>query len=93
MGICCEFQVVLSVAEHHSNIVPWQLIAEKTGIVLKFAGLTEDERIDVAELKTLISNKTKLVALCHVSNTLGQLPLMALTSTHSCQLHLLGIEV
>ncbi|CAM6128514.1 unnamed protein product [Calypogeia fissa] len=64
-------EVVLSIAEHHSNIVPWQLIAEKTGIVLKFASLTEDERINCDELKTLISNRTKLVSLCHISNTLA----------------------
>jgi cysteine desulfurase/selenocysteine lyase len=70
-------QIILSVAEHHSNIVPWQLIAKKTGLVLKFAKLTEDERMDVAELKSLITDKTKLVAVHHVSNTLGKLLILA----------------
>ncbi|BBN12911.1 cysteine desulfurase / selenocysteine lyase [Marchantia polymorpha subsp. ruderalis] len=66
-------EIVLTVAEHHSNLVPWQLVAEKVGVVLKFATLTEDESIDIEQLKGLISNRTKLVALHHVSNTLGSI--------------------
>ncbi|KAL2643833.1 hypothetical protein R1flu_011420 [Riccia fluitans] len=66
-------EIVLSVAEHHSNLVPWQLLAQKVGIVLKFATLTEDETVDIEQLKRLISNRTKLVAIHHVSNTLGSI--------------------
>ncbi len=64
-------EVILSVMEHHSNLIPWQLIAQKTGAVLKFVGLTETEEFDLDEFKTLISDKTKLVAIVHISNTLG----------------------
>ena len=64
-------EVVLSVMEHHSNIVPWQLLARERGIVLKFAKLTPDQTLDVAHLETLISSRTKLVSIAHVSNTLG----------------------
>jgi len=64
-------EIILSVMEHHSNIVPWQLIAQKTGAVLKFVGLTPAETFDLAEFKQLISEKTKLVSVAHVSNTLG----------------------
>lgn len=65
-------EVVLSVVEHHSNIVTWQLIAQRTGAILKFADLTADEsQVDEAALLSLISKNTKLVAIHHVSNTLG----------------------
>eukprot|EP00271_Cylindrocystis_brebissonii_P000648 TRINITY_DN10782_c0_g1_i1.p1 TRINITY_DN10782_c0_g1~~TRINITY_DN10782_c0_g1_i1.p1 ORF type:complete len:535 (+),score=90.77 TRINITY_DN10782_c0_g1_i1:204-1808(+) len=64
-------EIVLSVAEHHSNLVPWQMLAQRTGAVLKFAGLAADERIDEEELLGLIGSRTKLVAIHHVSNTLG----------------------
>lgn len=71
-----SLQVVLSVAEHHSNIVPWQILSQKTGAVLKFASLSSEEIVDLEELRGLISNKTKLVALHHVSNTLGSQPVL-----------------
>ena len=64
-------EIILSVMEHHSNIVPWQLIADKTGAVLKYVQLTPTEEFDFAHYKSLLSNKTKLVSLVHVSNTLG----------------------
>jgi cysteine desulfurase/selenocysteine lyase len=57
--------------EHHSNIIPWQLIAQKTGAVLKYVGLTPDEGFDLEQFQQLISDKTKLVSVVHVSNTLG----------------------
>lgn len=65
-------QIVLTIAEHHSSIVPWQIVAQRTGAVLKFVNLTEDEVPDVGELKGMLSNKTKLVVLHHVSNVLGE---------------------
>ncbi len=64
-------EIILSVMEHHSNLIPWQLVAQKTGAVLKFVELTETEEFDLEQFKTLISNRTKLVAVVHVSNTLG----------------------
>lgn len=64
-------EIILSVMEHHSNLVPWQLVAQRTGVVLKFVELTETEEFDFEQFKTLISEKTKLVAIVHVSNTLG----------------------
>ena len=64
-------EVVLSVAEHHSNIVPWQLLAQRRGLVLKFAELTGSEEVDLEKLAALITPRTRLVSLVHVSNMLG----------------------
>ena len=64
-------EIILSVMEHHSNIVPWQFVAEKTGAVLKFVELTPAETFDLEQFKNLISQKTKLVSIVHISNTLG----------------------
>jgi hypothetical protein len=64
-------EVVLSVAEHHSNLVPWQLLAQRRGLVLKFVGLTESEELDLEQLAGLITPRTRLVSLVHVSNMLG----------------------
>lgn len=64
-------EIILSVMEHHSNIVPWQMIAEKTGAVLKYVQLTNTETFDLEQYESLLSDKTKLVAVVHVSNTLG----------------------
>ena len=67
-----ESQVILTVAEHHSNIVPWQIIAKKTGAVLKYVSLTKGEVADMDQLKDLLNNRTKLISLQHVSNVLGE---------------------
>ena len=64
-------EIILSVMEHHSNIVPWQIIAQKTGAVIKWIQLTKDESLDLDNFKSLLSEKTKLVSVVHVSNTLG----------------------
>lgn len=64
-------EIILSVMEHHSNLVPWQLVAQKTGAVLKFVELTETQEFDFEQYKSLLSDKTKLVSVVHVSNTLG----------------------
>jgi cysteine desulfurase / selenocysteine lyase len=64
-------EIILSVMEHHSNIVPWQLVAQKTGAVLKFVELTPEETFDLEQFKSLLCEKTKLVSTVHVSNTLG----------------------
>ena len=64
-------EVVITVAEHHANIVPWQLLAKERGIVVKAAGLTPDETVDLEHLERLVGPRTKLVATFHVSNVLG----------------------
>ena len=65
-------QIVLTVAEHHSAIVPWQLVAQKTGAILKFISLTKDEVPDIEKLKEMITRKTKLLVVHHISNVLGR---------------------
>ncbi|MGG6293457.1 SufS family cysteine desulfurase [Leptolyngbya sp. AN02str] len=64
-------EIILSVMEHHSNLIPWQLLAKRTGVVLKFVELTETQEFDFEQYKSLLSDRTKLVSVVHVSNTLG----------------------
>jgi cysteine desulfurase / selenocysteine lyase len=64
-------EIILSVMEHHSNLVPWQMLAQRTGAALKFVQLTDTQEFDLDHFRTLISDKTKLVAIVHISNTLG----------------------
>jgi cysteine desulfurase/selenocysteine lyase len=64
-------EIILSVMEHHSNLVPWQMVAQRTGAVLKFVGLTESMEFNFDEYMSLVSPKTKLVAISHASNVLG----------------------
>nr|WP_324616358.1 cysteine desulfurase [Lusitaniella coriacea] len=64
-------EIILSVMEHHSNLVPWQTIAQKTGAILKHVRLNEQEEFDLEHFKSLLTEKTKLVAVVHISNTLG----------------------
>ncbi|MCW2403823.1 cysteine desulfurase/selenocysteine lyase [Sphingobium sp. B1D7B] len=64
-------RILLSTLEHHSNIVPWQLIAERTGAQIDVAPLTPDGRIDLDAMAAMIRPEHKLVALAHVSNVLG----------------------
>jgi cysteine desulfurase/selenocysteine lyase len=60
-------EIILSVMEHHSNLVPWQFVAQRTGAVLKFVGLTEDQEFDLEQYRSLVSDKTRLVAVNHVA--------------------------
>jgi cysteine desulfurase/selenocysteine lyase len=64
-------EIILSVMEHHSNLVPWQMVAQRTGAVLKVVSLTATEEFDFDQFRSLLSDKTKLVTVVHVSNTLG----------------------
>ncbi|WP_411869655.1 SufS family cysteine desulfurase [Vulcanococcus limneticus] len=64
-------EVLLTVMEHHSNLVPWQLLAARTGCVLRHAGLTESGELDLDDLRSKITERTRLVSLVQVSNTLG----------------------
>ncbi|MGI5836869.1 MAG: aminotransferase class V-fold PLP-dependent enzyme, partial [Chloroflexota bacterium] len=64
-------EILLSVMEHHSNLIPWQQVAAKTGAVLRFIPLNTDGTLDLTDISRLISDRTKLVAVSHVSNVLG----------------------
>ena len=63
-------EIVISIMEHHSNIVPWQEVAKKTGAILKFVYL-KDGQLDMDDLRKKITNQTKFVSIAHVSNVLG----------------------
>ncbi|WP_244928305.1 cysteine desulfurase [Nocardioides sp. W7] len=63
--------VVTTEMEHHSNIVPWQLLTERTGATLKWFGITDDGRLDLSNIDELITERTKVVTLTWVSNMLG----------------------
>lgn len=64
-------EIILSVIEHHSNLVPWQLLAQKTGAILKFVEMKDDMTLNMASFNQLLSSKTKIVAISHASNVLG----------------------
>lgn len=64
-------EVLTTVMEHHSNLVPWQQVCEQTGAVLRHVPLTEDGRLDMVALDELLTEKTKLVTVVSISNTLG----------------------
>ena len=64
-------EIIVSEEEHHSNIVPWQLLCERKGAMLKVLGIDDEGHLKIDELKTLISSRTKLVCIAHVSNVLG----------------------
>lgn len=72
--------IVVTEMEHHANLIPWQQLATRTGATLKWFSVTEDGRLDVAQIDTVIDEKTKVVALTHQSNVLGTInPLDAIT--------------
>jgi cysteine desulfurase/selenocysteine lyase len=64
-------EIVLSVMEHHSNIVPWHFLRERQGAVLKWVDARDDGSLDIEALDAAIGPKTKLVAITHMSNVLG----------------------
>jgi cysteine desulfurase / selenocysteine lyase len=64
-------EIIISHMEHHSNIVPWQMLCERKGAILKVIPITLEGELKLDEFRKLISSKTKLVAVTHVSNTLG----------------------
>jgi cysteine desulfurase/selenocysteine lyase len=64
-------EIVITEMEHHSNLVPWQELARRTGATLRWIGVTDDGRLDLADLDTVITERTKVVAFTHVSNVLG----------------------
>jgi len=78
-------EIVITEMEHHSNIVPWQLLCERTGATLRWFGITPDGRLDLSALDDLITERTKLVALVHQSNVLGTINPVALIAGRAHQ--------
>ena len=64
-------EIVISEMEHHSNLVPWQLLAARSGARLRYVGLTDQGQLDLDHLASLLGSRTRVVALSHVSNALG----------------------
>ncbi len=64
-------EVLITAMEHHSNIVPWQLQAKKNGIVVKVIPMSDDGVLDISAMDNLITDRTKLVSVTHISNVLG----------------------
>lgn len=64
-------EILITEMEHHSNIVPWQMLAQRKNLTLKYIPLSENGELDLSELDTLLTSKTKLVSFTHISNSLG----------------------
>ncbi|CAM3548076.1 SufS family cysteine desulfurase [Parendozoicomonas haliclonae] len=64
-------EILLSAMEHHANIVPWQLVAERTGATIKVIPITESGELDLAAFQQLLNSNTKVLSVTHVSNALG----------------------
>ncbi|MEO6043065.1 MAG: cysteine desulfurase [Tepidiformaceae bacterium] len=64
-------EIVLSLMEHHSNIVPWQMLAKRAGANLRYAAVNDDGTLDLDSLRSLVTPSTKLVSIVHMSNVLG----------------------
>lgn len=64
-------EILLSVMEHHSNLVPWQMLAQRTGAKLRFIDIDDEGRLDLGSFDKLLSERTRLVAIAHISNALG----------------------
>lgn len=64
-------EVIVSVMEHHSNIVPWQMLCQRKGMTLKVIPMNENSELDLDAYKNMLSEKTKIVSVTHVSNVLG----------------------
>lgn len=67
-------EIVISIVEHHSNMIPWQLIAAERGAVLRYVDIDDEGRLRMDQLESMIGPKTKMVALAHASNVLGVHP-------------------
>ena len=66
-----EDEVVISIMEHHSNLVPWQYVTNKTGSILKYMYINDNFEISKEEIESKITDKTKIVGITHISNVLG----------------------
>lgn len=75
--------------EHHANIVPWQQLAKRKNATLKFIPMTKDGELQLDDIKATINDKTKIVAIAHVSNVLEQLMMLKL----SLKLHMNMVQL
>jgi len=83
-------EILLTVMEHHSNIVPWQQLAQRQGVILRWVGLTDEGTLDLEQFRACLSERTKLVAVTMVSNVLGGVNPVAQLSQWS---HAVGARV
>jgi cysteine desulfurase / selenocysteine lyase len=83
-------EVVISEMEHHSNIVPWQLLCQRTGARLRWFGVTQDGRLDTSSADDLINERTKILAISHQSNVLGTINPVAVLAARA---HAVGAVV
>jgi cysteine desulfurase/selenocysteine lyase len=83
-------EVVISEMEHHSNIVPWQLLCQRTGARLRWFGVTQDGRLDISSADDLINERTKILAISHQSNVLGTINPVAVLAARA---HAVGAVV
>lgn len=76
-------EIVITEMEHHANLVPWQELCDKTGATLRWIGLTDDGRLDLADLDQLINERTRCVSVVHQSNILGTINNISLIGEHA----------
>ena len=69
--LCPEDEILISEMEHHSNIIPWQRLAKRTGAKIQYIPITIDGELDLSEVNNLFNSNTKIVSITHVSNVLG----------------------
>ena len=83
-------EILISEMEHHANIVPWQIACEQTGAVLKVIPVLDDGSLDISAFEALLSEKTKLLSIVHISNSLGTInPIKSMIN----KAHALGVPV
>jgi cysteine desulfurase/selenocysteine lyase len=89
-------EIIVSLLEHHANIVPWQLVAQETGAVIKVAPIDESGQIILSEYEKLFTNRTKFVSVTHVSNVLGTITpveeLVAIAHRHGVRILIDGAQ-
>jgi cysteine desulfurase / selenocysteine lyase len=82
-------EILLSCFEHHANLVPWLFISKKTGVKLKFIDINSDFSLNIDDFKNKISEKTKLIAITHISNTIGTIvpikEIIKLSKKYNCK--------
>ncbi len=64
-------EILLTIMEHHSNIIPWQIIAQQQGCSIKYVGITENGELDLEDLQSKLNSRTRLISIVHISNSLG----------------------
>ncbi|MEV5574268.1 cysteine desulfurase [Spirillospora sp. NPDC052269] len=79
-------EILVTEMEHHANLVPWQQLCQRTGATLRWFGITDEGRLDLSELDSLVNERTRLVALTHQSNVLGTVPPVELIAARARRL-------